>query len=118
MYLPTDIPLYPSFNFNITGTQDNIIMTDSNMNGKAANFQNQLNIYGDTAYVFLNNHYINYLNITLTTSTITLKNVTSPLKYISLQTGLYYDILNPQTNGYVLLDLDYNLGTAPCLLDD
>jgi len=28
------------------------------MNGKALNFQNNVNIYGDTVYVFLNNHYM------------------------------------------------------------
>jgi len=38
---------------------------DSNLNGMSLNFSKGLNIYGDTAFINLKNHYISALDIKL-----------------------------------------------------
>jgi hypothetical protein len=58
------------------------------------------------------------LFINLTSSACTLNNVTSPYKYAEIYTGLYYDILNPITNGIMELNLNTYTGPPPCILDN
>jgi hypothetical protein len=65
LYLPlAPIPL-PLFRFNMTGTQDNIRFSNDALEGATLNFSRGLDIYGETAFIDLENIDASKLNITL-----------------------------------------------------
>ena len=62
------------------------------------NFSNGLEIFGDVAYVILNNHYMSYVNISMKFSTVYFTNIRSTVKNITINAGLYSDIFPPELN--------------------
>ena len=55
LYLPLAPMPLPQFRFNMTGTQENVIFDDQWMGGAPLNFSRGLEIFGETAFVFLHN---------------------------------------------------------------
>lgn len=66
------------------------------MSGAPANFSGGLNIFGDVAYIDIQNHYMRYLNVSLQYSVVNLNNIRSTYKNISLTTGIYNDKIAPE----------------------
>jgi len=84
LYLPlAPIPL-PHFRFNITGTQDNILFDDKFLEGATLNFSRGLDIFGETAFVFLQNQYARELNITLEFSVCRLYHFRTQYRHIQI----------------------------------
>jgi len=93
MYLPLNYPIPPMFIFNLTGTQDNIMIDDSALNGNGLNFTNGLEINGDTVFLNLVNHTIQFLTIRVRWAVVKLYSITSVTKTVSIASGLYKEIL-------------------------
>ena len=103
----------PALSFFLNGTQDNIMFEDSNLNGAALNFSGGLSIYGDTAFILLNNHNISSFNVNLQFSVIRLSGIYSPSKNVTLNTGLYNDMV-PLDYPLVAISANQPLGSI-CL---
>jgi hypothetical protein len=114
LYLQPNINL-PHFYFNITGNQDNIMFDDSGMNGIPLNFGRGLDITGDTAYIYLRSHSISALNLTLKFAVVQLRQIQCPVRTITLDTGMYNDVLDPKTPGNMVIVRASQPGGNICL---
>ena len=84
----------PLIYLNLTGTEGDMVVEDSGLNGVPLNFSNGLIINGHTAFINLNNHAMAYLNVNLTFSVTKLAGIQSLNKTVILQAGLYSDQLS------------------------
>ena len=74
----------PQFLFNITGIQDNIVFDDSGLKGAKLNFSRGLDIFGETAFVY----------ISLQFSVCRLYHVKTQYKHVNIQNGLYSEVVD------------------------
>ena len=82
LFLPMNTSL-PAMIFNVNGTQDNIMFDDSQYDGSLPlNFTNGLTIYGDSAFINLQNHFISTFYVNLQFSIVNINSIFSPNKTI------------------------------------
>ncbi len=58
------------------------------------NFSRGLEIFGETAFIFLSNHDLSYLNISLKFSVCRLYHLRTPSKIVRIENGIYNEVLD------------------------
>ena len=61
-----------------------MLFDDSSLNGGALNFSRGLDIFGETAYVYISNHHVRELNISLQFSVCSLYHIKTQNRHIEI----------------------------------